>query len=353
MGTLRLLPFARAHLPGDLPSVTQRDIDDVTLTYVDCLGRPIQHGAIVEYDGYSSGDDAEPFLDRLFHARDCVAFSALDRRSLFRRHNDYTNRDAFGLVVQRFSPGSATAFAITSRRRDGVGTGFWDSDSYCILRPLHVPDRMIRVDLKLLACLLSLPVGMEFVSDAIVEFNAANTDSPDVPEHSEAIMLKSAFERLLRINQNAEQFSEKLISIATEVNPAKEQGYCAASWKARWQAATTSHEAWAREFCAFRGSVAHGLARSSKSFTWGARGHLAFASTLFPWLVRWILDKHGHLPLDGLTRAKLCLIDRYLEADPFAFDFTAAERSRVKHPWEIADSDAMDLQLTWHREAGK
>ena len=34
--------------------------------------------------------------------------------------------------------------------------------------------------------------------EALVEFNAANTDSPDVPEHVEVVMVKSAFEFLLR-----------------------------------------------------------------------------------------------------------------------------------------------------------
>lgn len=46
--------------------------------------------------------------------------------------------------------------------------------------------------------------------DALEEFNSADTDSLDVPLHLEAVLVKSAVERLLHIGSNAKDFSNAL-----------------------------------------------------------------------------------------------------------------------------------------------
>jgi hypothetical protein len=51
--------------------------------------------------------------------------------------------------------------------------------------------------------------------DAIIDFNRANTDSQDVPTHTEVVMTKSAFEFLLGIGEK----KDELVRPLNEVDP--------------------------------------------------------------------------------------------------------------------------------------
>jgi hypothetical protein len=219
VGPLRLLPYGKGSLPGDLTHVTQANIDGVLDAYADRPNQPIRSGALLELGDWQSGMDIiDDLVTQLFRARHLLGFSALAQRELF-QHFGYSNFDTYALVIQRFNPEAPGTFSFAVRRRDGRSQHLWGTDEFAFHRPLHVDGRaQITLDEALLSSLLDLPATHEHIYEAIVEFNLANTDSSDVPDHVEVVMCKSAFEWLLQIDSNAKSFVTALEARLSGIN---------------------------------------------------------------------------------------------------------------------------------------
>jgi hypothetical protein len=318
--------------------MTQRDIDGVLRAYSRKPSSREGHATILEVGRWRTGMHASPrVISRLFHVRDLVAFAALSKRRLF-THFEYTNSHAYTLVVQRFEPGHTGTFAFTTRRRDGGTNQLWGSDEFAFHVPNHVrADAALRLDVELLRALGKLPPSMSHIFEAIREFNAANTDDLNVPEHVEMVMMKSAFEWLLGINENAKEFQRALSDSLRTLEPKRSaKGPMARRWAKRLPNARPI-EAWARDFCAVRGMSAHGRQRAGKrASVLPAISHLAFASLLFPLLLKKTLADAGRFKMDDWDLERLRTIDQYLMHNPFA-----KRERREKHPWMEVENEAL------------
>ena len=150
VGPLRLLPYRKGSLPGDLPHVTQANIDGVLDAYADRPNLPISRGTLVELDGWQSGMDiTDEQVARLFRTRHLLGFSALAQRELFQQQFGYSNFDTYTLVIQHFNPEAPGTFSFTVRRRDGMSQHLWGSDEFAFHRPLHVDGRAQIADRRL------------------------------------------------------------------------------------------------------------------------------------------------------------------------------------------------------------
>lgn len=335
IGPLRLLPYEKGVLPGDLRFVTQANIDGVLGAYADRPNLPIRRGALLELADWQSGMDiTDEEVTQLFRTRHLLAFSALAQRELF-RHFGYANFDTYTLVIQRFNPEAPGTFSFVVRRRDGQSRHLWGSDEFAFHRPLHVDGRaQIVLDEMLLKALLDLPAAHQHVYDAIVEFNLANTDSSDVPDHVEVVMCKSAFEWLLQIDSNVKSFVAALEEKMSGVRFEQASGPLVAKWRSRWPKASSLLSAWASDFCAVRGQSAHGAAK--RDFVWSSHQHLAFVAVFFPMLVKRVLTDDGLMAMAEDDIERLQCIEAYLSHDPFDFD----GHSDATHPWSEIGSAA-------------
>src|SRR5258708_33892794 len=127
----------------------------------------------------------------------------------------------------------------------------------------------VEIDLRLLETLLDMGDSRPRVTEAIVEFNSANTDSQDVPPHVEVVMVKSAFEWLLNVNTDADSFGEALsTTMGSVLDKQVPDGPLARRWRERWPKAKRPIEAWARDFCDVRGAAAHGKPNKADRFVW-------------------------------------------------------------------------------------
>lgn len=333
VGPLRLLPYQKSKLPGDLPHVTQANVDSVLSAYADRPNLRIRNGTLLEFGDWKLGMDVtDEFVAQLFRIRHLLAFSALAQREVFHRSR-YSNFDTYTLVIQRFNPDEPSTFSFVVRRRDGGSQHLWGADKFAFHRPLNVDGRAeITFDEELLAALLSLPDTHEYLYEAIVEFNLANTDSSDVPEHVEVVMCKSAFEWLLQIDSNAKSFSTALESRLSNLKLEQSNGPLAAEWKTHWPKAMNLLNAWAKDFCAVRGTSAHGAKK--RDFVWANHQHLAFVAIFFPLLVKKVLADDGIMTMADVDVENLRRIQAYLVHDPFDFDWY----SDATHPWVQASS---------------
>jgi hypothetical protein len=339
IGPVRLMPYLRGRSPGNQPNASQSDIDGVLSAYANRPRNKIRKAAILEYGDWCTGMDPQDVLPTLFRARNAIAFAALSHRQLFRRSSEYCNYDTYTLVVQRYRPGDVGTFSFATRRRDGGTNQLWSTDEFAFHRPNHVePHAKFSVDHPLLAALLGPLDSKAPFQEAVIEFNCANTDSPDVPDHVEVVLVKSAFEWLFGIKEQANAFVAALTKCIEDIPPANVlDGPLKVRWKNARPNATRPLEAWAREFCDIRGASAHGRARAASRFVWSAHAHLAFASLLFPLVFKKVVANMGLLTLHDYDVQRLRRIDAYVLHDPFTFDWMAADAA---HPWAELDTIA-------------
>jgi len=330
IGDLRLLPYVRGRLPGDQGNIRQADLDAMTRAYANHGGRIIRKCTLVERGQFRTGMDSDSYRASLFEAQRLLGFSALAHRLLFSGLR-YTNYHTYTLIVQRYEPGRADRFVFRTRRRDGSAQHYWAADHFAFQRPLHVDEHAaVDLDEPLLGTLLTLDANSQHILDAITDFNGANTDSEDVDPQAEIVMIKSAFESLFNIKQNAIELvggiNRTLADINKEVPTA---GPMKALWESHWQKARSYLEAWARDFCLSRNTAAHGGQRTIT--VWARKAHLAFAALFFPLLVKKMLSDAGQLQLQCVDVEFLRRIETLLMYDPFTENID-------KHPWtEVRD----------------
>lgn len=114
-------------------------------------------------------------------------------------------------------------------------------------------------------------------------------------------------------------------------------------WKNRFPRASSILGAWAQEFSALRGANAHGVDRKLDHFVWGSRAHLAFASILFPLIVKKKLADAGLWAQQEADAEKLRRIQDYLMDDPF--NIGSMKRQDSHHPWSDIDGEALMASL--------
>ena len=293
IGPVRLMRYEAKELPGDQEGALQSDIDAVLGAYAHRPNLPVKDAVLLELGDWRTGMEVnEQQLAKLFHVSAILAFSALSSRRLF-EYDGYVNTDGYRLVVQRFHSGEADQFAFNVRRRDGQSTHHWATDEFAFHQPTHVPSNVeVRLDQPVAEALLALDPEAP-IFNAIEEFNAANTDSPDVPLRVEIVMLKTAFEWLLEIDESR----AALVKAVSALFPAGLAGLTDSPLRRKWLELRKPSDgrvlqAWATDFCLLRNQSAHGSAGGPK-LVWDARRHAVFCSIIFPLAVKLKLAKQG------------------------------------------------------------
>lgn len=333
VGSLRLLPYDSSERSGTSDHVAQADIDGVLAAYALSKNELVSRVTLVELGAWNSGDDVDPETQsKLFTARELVAFAALAERRLFRGHFDYCNFDTYAFVVQYFQPGKTGSFSFSTRRRDSVTRHLWTAQDFAFLKPLHVAAHArMQFENGFLEALLRAADEGRLPYEPIIEFNRANTDSEDVPTHLEVVLTKSAFEYLFDIGQGVNEFVEGLRQAIPERATADlPDGPVAQRWKDARPKALRPLEAWAREFCDLRGGAAHGQKRGGARFVWSEEAHLAFASILFPLLIKRRLQDSIYA-LRERDAVEIESVEDYLMYDPF--QGRDPEVQEADHPW--------------------
>lgn len=342
IGPIRLRAFRRGQAPGDLRHATQADLDAVLTPYATRPHRQLRAATLLEVDDWEQGQDPEQAIPRLFTAQEALAFAGLASRRLFAGHFGYCCYDYFDLVVQRYD-GNKAHFAYYTRRRDGRTHHAWSTRDFEFQPPLQVTGP-IQPDLdEALIELLMHPDCSPKWTEAIYEFNHANRDSTDLLEHVEMIMVKSAFERLLDIGGNGKAFETALLRVLPDPDDPFPPGPVTQAWQRRSVQPQRLLGAWAREFSALRGASAHGIERRSQRSVWSEAAHLAFASILFPLLVKQLAAQRWGYQMRGEDTERLRRLDAYLTHDPFAP--RSAEEDDTAHPWAAIDASVREQAI--------
>lgn len=317
IGDVRLIPFRRGSLPGDLPNASQKDIDSVLQAYAIRRGVQVTRATLLEVGNWVTGSElSAERMTELFNIREGLTFAALSQRAMFARTFSYCNADSYRLVVQRYESGKAHQFSFRTRRRDGAVDRMWSTNHFSFHCPLHVDPARADIDVRLFQAIRRAPQRFH---EAIVDFNAANTDADEIPAHVELVMAKSAFEWLLGLDEKWQSLWGALKEIFGSLPVSQYTpllvGANPSAWTNRWPNRGLL-EAWVRDFCLARNEAAHGSDRDGKA-VWHPVKHLLFVAVLFPLLVKLELTKECGFDMDARDLQRLAQAEAYICHDPW------------------------------------
>jgi hypothetical protein len=341
----RLMEYKRRELPAGSGTPLQQEIDSILESYRAHGQQPIDRATIlVVGESGLTRELAEEEINAVFAFAELVAFAGLATRQFF-SHFEYSNRDLFQVVVQRYSEAKGGA-TFTYRRRDGFVTNYVTRDALAIQRPGHIVVPMkATVDIPLLNAFVQAREQFDQESwnayfEAIVNYGIANRDSPDLTLHTEAVLMSGAFERLFNLRSGKE--NELAESFTAALQPAEEipAETCARFSDPEAEPFLRKHypvrNAWIRDFFRFRGNLAHGQIAPGYRSRWSLQEHLLLASYIFPLLVKCKLSRDGLYTLTDRDQAdidvfeKLACVELFPKASTDPID---EEAENVKFPW--------------------
>lgn len=166
-------------------------------------------------------------------------------------------------------------------------------------------------------------------------FCQANTDSPNVLQPTEVVMLANAFDRLFPSANGRYQLSEAIseelghwITIRTkdgkrmadkQILPSQIDRRCREGWDIV--------RSWALELYILRNAYVHGVDTSKKQWVWTSNEHLLMGTYVFPLLLKVIMSKERRYQLSEEDVYKLLAIDDLLDLNQFY------DTENHKSPW--------------------
>jgi len=302
-------------------------IEAILGSYTDRVGNPVSSATILRLReqaltrAYSDEERAA-----LFEFAGVLGFTALARRTLCGRWGqNYANTSSLALVIQAFVEESPGFIAEVSRRRGGRLTAGMPMKLFQVRIPPHVEHlKSFEPDAALAAAGLSALEGSaaDEYAEAIFSFNAANTDSSQVPEQHEVVALVGALERLVGAKGSADDLALKLTGLLGPYLPTDRQMHLA-----RRQAfesengalrnnqriiSASSLEAWARDLFRVRNAFGHGRRVNDRKSAWRAADHLLLGAHIFPLALVARLAKDGLYQLRDEELVGLHAIPRLL-----------------------------------------
>ncbi len=299
-GDFRLVPYERGRLPAGAGNDTQVTIDNLLESYVENGKFPINHATLLRLRNKEITDDLEEETDTVFVFSELLAISGLSKRRFFSLAAcEYCNRDIYRMVVLRFTD-SSHGSTRESRRRDSSTTTHTSRDSLQIHKPDHVVHPINgEPDIPLLSALLKSQVKCDpdkwaSIFEAVSCFNLANTDSDYVSIQDEAVLLTSAFERLLDCNGNEDSLAERFTTTLTpreDKHPSVCSSLTTRKLEGKFRSSTCIRNVWIRDFFRLRNNLAHGRLSPGYPSIWNINDHLLFASFIFPLLLKYKLSE--------------------------------------------------------------
>lgn len=345
---MRLIPYERGRLPGELLGIPQAAFDGVLGNYGDRgIGshpaQPIDEAALIIWDEDTPRLDASDakIQERLVQGS-YLAFSALAQRK-FCSTSEYYNADTLQVVAQRFDVGTPARSCMTTRRRDGNTQNMLaGSGGLKFVRPYHVDNRTrISLDAPLLVALLKLPDGelKERIDEAIVSYLRANTDASSMDERSELILMRVAIDTLLVVPHDKAAFRRAINEHFDELpnSPIWYKGNLDESWWCKHWDNNVSRplDAWVHDFSAARNAAAHSPGTGHKGSIWSRHNHLIFSAWLLPLIIKKLLVQARLYEFTDEDKVARAGFEVFLAHD--LLEFTDEHENKVW--WQIAESE--------------
>lgn len=298
----------------------QNTCERVIEPYYTNIGDPINECTLIFLNNKNIFEDfADDEIESLFSFVEILTFSGLSEREFF--NYSYCNSSDFNFIIQGFDE-NLEGVTIVTRRRDGQTKNFIDINSYKVIMPFYVNNNMVEIDNALIKSLLNAKKDLREkwinFSDAIFFFNKANTDSSQITEHQEAVMMIGAFQRILMCKTAKKE--ELIANFKYSFMPKKDLDISKSKRiiNSKYDNKVGSlREAWLDDFYQLRGDYAHGKKETKKQMVWNVKEHLLLGSYIFPLLVKLSLNKSKYYNLSEEDFYNIELFEQLAEAELF------------------------------------
>jgi len=304
--------------------------------------QPVESATIARVgSGSSIRELGEEERNEVFTLAELLATAALAGRRFFDQGISYTNRDVYRLIVQSFDRSPEDVLTTYTRRRDGGAQHIGLSGPRHERKPNYVqPLPPWMVEWPLLDAIVRVrdraPDIWDRTWDAIVSFNAANTDSDLVAKGNEVMLTYGAIQRLLDGSHKINEFAPVFVATTT---PSQDQPI-PSELSRKWPGCTTVREAWIRDLATVRNAFGHGKSAPDSNPYWNIDEHLLFGAYLFPLLLKRMLAACG---VYTITRIDEMALDAF-EARVLCRPFRIAKR-------EDGNTDEDTEQSPWYATA--
>lgn len=330
----KLIPYERGKLPYCEDQTIQEKIDTILCHYVHDQNEPIEKGTLLQIgDDIFTRELTESERNSAFEFAELLSICGLSSRKYF-SWDGYLNRDYFKLYVQNYKGQGFVYYQ--NKRRDGSCDNVVSKELYKVHTPEHVkPLDTIEIDKNLLIALLksrSLEGWADYYG-AITYFNLANTDSIEMPEHTEMVLTVSAFESLLQCRGKGKKLADKFGQIITPtiefpINECEQLKPNELS-----KGSTTIRHKWLWDFYNLRSKFAHAEIGHRYPARWSNLNHLLLSSYVFPLVLKCCLSKLDLYDLTDEDQFKIDCFERL--ACQNHFGKVEKDYDPKSHPWNI------------------
>lgn len=300
-------------------------LDRLFSSYRDSHGQPVPDVTLVMCDDSALGWNVpEKHYSEIRQFSKLLFLACISANEYYNPMASYCCSSQFALVGQRFQS-NMEGPAITSRRKDGNSNSFGPTfeELHFINPPHYKSNGMVDLDIPLLNALVALyKTNLDLKSHILAATDLlylGSSDSNDIVEETEVILIASAFEQLLNCDGKAREVAGKLSDLfstyftldvdkglQTRPEIPVEERYRDAQLK--WPL----HKLWMKDFYDLRSNIVHGNERSTWKHGWNLTEHLTFAIYIFPLAVKLLLSADKLYKLTEDDDASCKAIDQIL-----------------------------------------
>lgn len=285
-------------------------------SYVDVEGNPIEELTIVSFRSDPFRDLSQDEVQRITELVRFLAFAVMAENDYYLQPGQYFNSTHFQHFHQRFQLGSTWIAPETRHRHGRTSHGGFRHGQLRFTMPLHVVTTLKASPniplFQALAKLLDQDASEAATIRQVVDwFFLANSDSDSVSPRTEIVMMGSAFEALLQVQDKSGKKDALMEGLSTLFvhrlsNEAEREGTdgvrTTRSWKAWWM----------DEFYWLRNKIVHGGKIDIRRMTWTFYEHLTIAAILLTIGVKLKLFQAGCYTLTSDDETNADSIDLFI-----------------------------------------
>jgi len=318
----------------DQVSVDLRDVagplEIILSSYVEREGEPISNCVVITRPGKPTpwsldGEDEEPIRWSAL----LLFLAAFAENDYFSAAGNYVNSTAFEIIWQRYAEPLPNGIAIVSKRRDGRSTdGGYEHGKARFSRPIWCDVHPVHYNGALLAAMNTSPATSETIEQlepALPFVSLANTDNPAMSFPSEAILMASAFEVMVKSDNDKKKLRDRFSGPFTpfgsatvadaQVNRSGIVIDTSQPDRAEAQPRWFVHKKWIEELYDLRSKSAHRAGDiSSRTWGWTPFEHLLMAAFVFPLFIKLKLEGEGRYVLTHDDKSRCFAVDSLLAA---------------------------------------
>lgn len=294
----------------------EAQLQKIFSSYVDIKGNPVAELAVISFPKEPFKDLSPEEAERITQLIRLLAFSVISENDYYRQARQYFNSTHFQHFHQRFQLGSEW-IAPDARRREGwtLHGGFKHGQLKFTMPLQTLTTLQPKPNIPLLDALIGFlkreTAEAAAIRQAIDWFFPAHSDSDSVSPRIEVVMMGSAFESLLQVQDEGQKkvaLMNKLpiLFASCLTKKAERKGLdgkkAVNSWKVWWM----------DEFYWLRNKIVHGGKIDPGRMTWTIYEHLTTAALVLPIGVKLMLADEGCYTLTSDDQTVADSIDYFL-----------------------------------------